>query len=125
MLGKYISGKSFFTSQRAKKIEDYVERVRIFYEQVCVYFAIGFTEDEKLAGEAIEQQIDETRKEFKKSSRKRLDSGADVKRRTPVHRHCSKSRTCQRLRLFNAAKCVEADFFWTFHVLNINIFKNI
>ena len=77
---KYVSNEKFnSSSQRAKEIEDYVESVRIFYEQVCVYFTIGFTEDEKLAGEAIEQQIDVTKKELKKASRKRLESGADVK----------------------------------------------
>jgi len=77
---KYVSNEKFnSSSQRAKEIEDYVESVRIFYEQVCVYFTIGFTEDEKLTGEAIEQQIDETKKELKKASRKRLESGADVK----------------------------------------------
>lgn len=77
---KYVSNESFnSSSQRVKEIEDYVESVRIFYEQVCVYFTIGVTEDEKLAGEAIEQQIDKTKKELKKASRKRLESGADVK----------------------------------------------
>ena len=45
---KYVSNEKFnSSSQRAKEIEDYVESVRIFYEQVCVYFTIGFTEDEK------------------------------------------------------------------------------
>lgn len=53
--------------------------VRIFYEQVCLYFTIGFTQDEKLAGERIEQKIDETKKELKKASRKRLESGSNVK----------------------------------------------
>ena len=77
---KYVSNKDFNSSSlRAKEIEDYVERVRIFFEQVCVYFTIGFTQDEKLAGETIEQQIDETKKELKRASRKRLESGADVK----------------------------------------------
>lgn len=77
---KYVSNENYnSSSQRAKEIEDYVESVRIFYEQVCVYFTIGFTEDEKLAGEAIEQQIDKTKKQLKKASRKRLEAGADVK----------------------------------------------
>lgn len=48
---KYVSGKNYkSTSKRSKEIEDYVEQVRIFFEQVCVYFTIGFTQDEKLAG---------------------------------------------------------------------------
>lgn len=80
---KYVSGENYkSTSKRSKEIEDYVERVRIFFEQVCVYFTVGFSQDEKLAGEAgdaIEQKIDETKKELKKASRKRLEAGADVK----------------------------------------------
>ena len=77
---KYVSGENYKSnSKRSKEIEDYVERVRIFFEQVCVYFTIGFTQDEKLSGEAIEQQIDETKKELKRASRKRLEAGADVK----------------------------------------------
>ncbi|MBQ0051872.1 MAG: Na/Pi cotransporter family protein [Treponema sp.] len=80
---KYVSNEDFNSSSiRAKEIEDYVERVRIFYEQVCVYFTVGFTQEEKFAGEAgdlIEQQIDATKKELKKASRKRLETGSSVK----------------------------------------------
>lgn len=77
---KYVSGVDFNSNSiRTKEIEDYLERVRIFYEQVCVYFTVGFNEDEKLAGEVIEQKIDATKKELKKASRKRLEAGADVK----------------------------------------------
>lgn len=77
---KYVSRENYeSTSRRSKEIEDYVERVRIFFEQICVYFTVGFTQDEKLAGEAIEQKIDETKKELKRASRKRLEAGADVK----------------------------------------------
>ncbi len=42
-------------------------------------FSIGFTEAEKLAGEAIEQKIDATKKNLKRASRKRLEAGGDVK----------------------------------------------
>lgn len=77
---KYVSGIEFnSTSKRTKEITDYIESVRIFYEQVCLYFTIEFSEEEKLASEAIEQKIDETKKELKKASRKRLEAGADVK----------------------------------------------
>ncbi len=77
---KYVSNDDFNPgSLRSKEIQDYVERVRNFFEQTCVYFTIGFTEGEKIAGEAIEQQIDETKKELKLASRKRLESGADVR----------------------------------------------
>lgn len=77
---KYVSTEGFnAVSIRAKEIENYVEQVRIFFEQVSVYFTIGLSQDEKLAGEAIEQKIDETKKELKRASRKRLEAGADVK----------------------------------------------
>lgn len=77
---KYVSNEDFSSASiRAKEIEDYLERVRIFYEQVCLYFTIGFSQVEKNMGESIEQKIDETKKELKKASRKRIESGADVK----------------------------------------------
>ncbi len=78
---KYVGHEYYdYTSKRSREITDYLERVRIFYEQVCVYYTIGFTQEEKLAGEAIEQEIDVTKKELKKASRKRLEAGADVKK---------------------------------------------
>lgn len=77
---KYVTDKNYLTdSKRSHEIMDYIEKVRIFFEQICVYFTIGFTQDERLAGEAIEQEIDETKIELKKASRRRLESGADVK----------------------------------------------
>lgn len=77
---KYVTAQDFKNdSFRNHEIMDYVERVRIFFEQVCLYFTIGSSAEERLAGEAIEQKIDETKKELKKASRKRLESGADVK----------------------------------------------
>lgn len=77
---KYVSNENYrAASERSKEIEDYLERVRIFYEQVCVYFTIGFTEEEKHSGEEIEQKIDATKKQLKKASRKRIEAGADVK----------------------------------------------
>lgn len=77
---KYVADEKYdSTSIRSKEIMDYLESVRIFYEQVCVYFTIGSSTEEHLAGEAIEQRIDETKKELKHASRKRLEAGADVK----------------------------------------------
>lgn len=77
---KYVGGEDFkVDSERSNEITDYLEEVRIFYEQVCVYYSIGFTKDEKLAGEAIEQKIDAQKKELKNASRLRIESGADVK----------------------------------------------
>ena len=77
---KYVTGNEYKPdSKRTREIMDYVERVRIFFEQVCLYFTIGSSQEERLAGEAIEAKIDETKKDLKKASRKRLESGADVK----------------------------------------------
>lgn len=77
---KYVSNKDYdSTSMRSTEIEDYIESVRIFYEQVCFYLTIGFSPEEKQSGEKIEQKIDDTKKSLKKASRKRLESGADVK----------------------------------------------
>jgi phosphate:Na+ symporter len=77
---KYVTDTEYQTdSKRSHEIMDYVESVRIFFEQTCVYFTIGSSAEERLSGEAIEQKIDRTKKELKKASRKRLESGADVK----------------------------------------------
>ena len=77
---KFVTDEKYRTdSKRSREIMDYIERVRIFFEQVCVYFTIGFSAEERNSGEIIEQRIDETKKELKKESRKRLEAGADVK----------------------------------------------
>lgn len=77
---KYVTDTEYKSdSKRSHEIMDYVESVRIFFEQTCVYFTIGSSAEERLSGEAIEQKIDRTKKELKKASRKRLESGADVK----------------------------------------------
>nr|WP_318715776.1 Na/Pi cotransporter family protein [uncultured Treponema sp.] len=77
---KYVSNSDYdFNFIRSKEINDYVESVRVFFEQVCLYFTVGFNVDEKNAGELIEEKIDETKKELKRASRKRLEAGADVR----------------------------------------------
>ena len=77
---KFVTDEKYRTdSKRSREIMDYIARVRIFFEQVCVYFTIGFSAEERNSGEIIEQRIDETKKELKKESRKRLEAGADVK----------------------------------------------
>ena len=77
---KYVSGENYLPSSlRSGEIEAYFERVRNFYEQVCLYFTIGFNQEEKSSVEIIEQKIDETKSQLKNASRKRLEAGADVK----------------------------------------------
>ena len=76
---KYVSNENYdLNSQRSKEIEDYLEKVRAFFEQTCLYFTFGFSKDEILAGEAIEHEIDITKATLKSASRQRLESGADV-----------------------------------------------
>jgi len=77
---KYVSGQNYDSnSMRSKEIEDYLERVRTFYEHICISFTVGFSQEDKNAGEEIEQKIDDTKKELKHASRKRLEEGSDVK----------------------------------------------
>ncbi|MCR4938935.1 MAG: Na/Pi cotransporter family protein [Treponemataceae bacterium] len=78
---KYISGKYYDSSDaRTKEIQDYLELVRVFFEQACMFFTMGITQEEKNAGEDLEQQIDDKKRKLKKASRKRLESGSEVKK---------------------------------------------
>ena len=77
-LQKYVSDENL-SQKRLKEISDYVESVRIFYEQVCTFFALGISNDQKEQSELLEQQIDSKKKELKKASRKRLENGGDAK----------------------------------------------
>lgn len=71
-------------AKRTGEILNYTEQVRVFFEQSIIYFTIGFntqnfTKKEKQVYNKMLQQIDETKKELKKASRKRIENGADVK----------------------------------------------
>lgn len=84
-LQKFVekSEKMNFT-KRTAEISNYVELVRVFFEQAIIYFTVGFemqnaSNDEKQIYSQLEQQIDDAKKEFKKASRKRIENGADVK----------------------------------------------
>lgn len=71
-------------AKRTAEILNYTEQVRVFFEQSIIYFTIGFntqnfTKKEKQVYNKMLQQIDETKKELKKASRKRIENGADVK----------------------------------------------
>jgi len=81
-LQKYI-GNDFIPPERIKEITDYLEEVRVFYEQLCVAFLLEANID-KLAKnlpeyEDQEQKIDDIKRELRKASRKRIEAGADVK----------------------------------------------
>jgi len=78
---KYIQNDNYnLTDERTKEITDYIELVRIFFEQACTYYTMGISEVEKIAGEALERQIDDTKHTLKKASRKRIETGGDVKK---------------------------------------------
>lgn len=78
---KYIANKNYnLSDERTKEITDYMELVRVFFEQACAYYSMGITEAEKASGESLEIKIDDTKRSLKKSSRKRIENGADVKK---------------------------------------------
>ncbi|MCI5696625.1 MAG: Na/Pi cotransporter family protein [Spirochaetia bacterium] len=65
--------------KRTKEISDYLEMVRIFYEQICIYLSTGISSEERLNAEIIEQKIDDKKKTLRRLSRKRIENGSDVK----------------------------------------------
>lgn len=67
------------SSDKEKKLYDYLDLVRIFYEQACEFIAAGISPEQKLQSDVLEEKIDSVKKELKKSSRKRIESGYDVK----------------------------------------------
>ena len=75
---KYVENKNS-KENRKKELSDYIESVRIFFEQTSLSFTLGLNAEERKRGAKIEEQIDETKKELKKDSRKRLENGGDVK----------------------------------------------
>lgn len=77
-LVKYVENKNS-KENRKKELSDYIESVRIFFEQTSLSFTLGLNAEERKRGAKIEEQIDETKKELKKDSRKRLENGGDVK----------------------------------------------
>ena len=79
-LKKYLANDNLEVQKEStKKIEDYIDLVRNFFEQFCLYLTIGMTREEKQQSDLLEQKIDSTKHELKLSSRKRLEHGGDVK----------------------------------------------
>jgi phosphate:Na+ symporter len=75
---KKDSESSSLESQTSELIE-YFGRVHIFYEQTCTYIALGLSEIDKVLLSDVEDQIDKSKKELKKASRKRIEGGSNVK----------------------------------------------
>ena len=77
---KYTERKSFDPqSGKMKKLLNYLEQVRIFFEQTCIFVALGISDDEKFSSMQLEERIDQTKKDLQKASRKRIEAGSDVK----------------------------------------------
>ncbi len=78
---KYIGSENYnLADERTKEITDYLELVRVFFEQACTFFNIGTSEGEKRNSEALETRIDETKHNLKEESRRRIEKGADVRK---------------------------------------------
>jgi phosphate:Na+ symporter len=75
---KYVQGNKN-SENRIKEIADYLESMRIFFEQVITFFTLGISDEQRIQGKILEEEIDAKKKELKKSSRKRLENGSDVK----------------------------------------------
>lgn len=69
---------SFYDNQ-GRELAAYFEQVHIFYEQACTYIVFGLSEIDKVLLSDVEDQIDKTKKELKKISRKRIENGSNVK----------------------------------------------
>lgn len=78
-LEKYIEGDFKKSEKRTKEISDYIELVRIYFEQASVFFNSGITETEKLQSDALEKKINGKKKALKKDSKKRIEADGDVK----------------------------------------------
>ena len=80
-LTKYISNKKIKRSdEQTKELSDYLETVRIFYEHVCQFLSLGISPEDKLVSNKMEDQIDATKRELKKSSKKRMEAdNSDIK----------------------------------------------
>lgn len=73
------SAEEKFYDERMKEISEYLEIVRIFFEQSCLYITIESSEEQKAQGDILEKKIDSIKKNLKKQSRKRIEAGSDVK----------------------------------------------
>lgn len=77
---KFLKGDSEVVSgNQRKELAEYFGKVHLFYEQTCTFIALGISDMDKVLLSDIEDQIDRTKKELKKASRKRIENGSDVK----------------------------------------------
>ena len=79
-LQKFIKkGNGGISENQTKSVLDYLESVRIFYEEICFYMTAGISDVQKENCQLVEEKIDKTKRELKKASRKRIENGCDVK----------------------------------------------
>ena len=80
-LTKYISNKKAKQDvEQTNELSDYLETVRIFYEHVCQFISLGISPEDKLLSTKMENQIDQTKKALKRSSKKRMEAdNSDIK----------------------------------------------
>lgn len=75
-----MSDGSGSSSPRMREISGYLEKVRLFYEQVCQFVSLGISDNEKLMSRNSENEIDAVKKVLKRDSRRRIEEGGDVKK---------------------------------------------
>lgn len=75
---KKEADEELFESQKDELI-NYFDKVHVFFEQTCTYIALGFSDLDKVLLSDVEDQIDKTKKDLKKASRKRIENGSNVK----------------------------------------------
>ena len=78
-LKKYLSSSENGSLHVTKQISDYLEQVRTFYEEVCIFISLGISKKQKEESESIENKIDETKARLKSETQSRIESGSDVK----------------------------------------------
>ena len=84
-LEKYLNkSEKMYSEKRIKELSEYLELVRVFFEQIITFFTLSFNQkeiskDEQDSLNKFEQKIDDMKKDYKKASRKRIENGGDVK----------------------------------------------
>lgn len=65
--------------KQSEELKRYFDQVHVFYEQTCTSIVLGLSNVDKVRLADVEDQIDKTKKELKKASRKRIENGSNVK----------------------------------------------
>ena len=65
--------------KQSEELKSYFDQVHVFYEQTCTSIVLGLSNVDKVRLADVEDQIDKTKKELKKASRKRIENGSNVK----------------------------------------------